>query len=150
MGSQRFATARTSLRIAMRMRIQISTTQGCEKRGSATFRNHYILTSNTFKSCNRNRRKLLKILLLESGTLWGANFAKKKKNKNAKHKGHACLEVSNLKFIFVNFCRATSKAKSHYFPSGSLFFSKKCPKPTGKMTFLMSSWPFGALVLRIP
>ena len=83
---------------------------------------------------------------LESGTLWGANFAK----KIAKHGGHACLEVTRKNFTFVKFFRATSEAKSHYFPSGSLFFPKKWPKPTRKMTFLMSSWPFVALVLRIP
>ena len=85
-------------------------------------------------------------LVLESGTLWGANFAK----KIAKHGGHACLEVTRKNFTFVKFFRATSEAKSHYFPSGSLFFPKKWPKPTRKMTFLMSSWPFVALVLRIP
>ena len=84
--------------------------------------------------------------ILESGTLWGANFAK----KIAKHGGHACLEVTRKNFTFVKFFRATSEAKSHYFPSGSLFFPKKWPKPTRKMTFLMSSWPFVALVLRNP
>ena len=49
----------------------------------------------------------------ESGTLWGANFAQ----KIAKHRGHACLEVGNLKFTFVKFFRATSEAKS----AGELF-----------------------------
>ena len=74
--------------------------------------------------------KMLEIL--ESGTLWGANFAK----KIAKHGGHACLEVTRKNFTFVNFFRATSEAKSHYFPSGSLLFFPKSARN------LLEKWHF--------
>ena len=70
--------------------------------------------------------------------------------KNRETQGTRVFGGDPKKFHICEFFRATSEAKSHYFPSGSLFFSKKCPKPTRKMTFFMSSWPFVALVLRIP
>ena len=58
--------------------------------------------------------------LKESGTLWGANFAK----QIAKHGGHACLEVSNLKFTFVNFSGPPQKQKVIISPVGACFFPK--------------------------
>ena len=60
------------------------------------------------------------MLLLESGTLWGANFAK----KFAKHKGRTCLEVSNLKFTFVKFSGPPQKQKVIISPVGACFFPK--------------------------
>ena len=42
------------------------------------------------------------------------------------------------------------RSKKSLFPQWEPVFPQKCPKPTRKMTFLMSSWPFVALVLRIP
>ena len=42
------------------------------------------------------------------------------------------------------------RSKKSLFPQWEPVFSEKCPKPTRKKTFLMSSWPFVALVLRIP
>ena len=69
-------------------------------------------------------QKREKSFFLRAGRL-GHKFCQK---NIAKHGGHACLEVTRKNFTFVNFFRATSEAKNHYFPSGSLFFSQKVPE----------------------
>ena len=61
---------------------------------------------------------------LESGTLWGANFAK----KIAKHGGHACLEVSESEIHICEFLSGHLRSKKSLFPQWEPVFFQKVPE----------------------